>query len=39
MAYQEKNIIPQLLVDFISMLKIIESFDIPEFCSCNQEWV
>ena len=37
MAYQEKNIIPQLLVDFIFMLKIIESFDLPEFCSFNQQ--
>jgi hypothetical protein len=35
MTYQEKNIIIQLLVDYISMLKTIESFDIPEICSIN----
>ena len=39
MTYQEKNIIPQLLVGLISILKIVESFDIPEFYSFNQQWV
>ena len=39
MTYQEKNIIPQLFVELISIQKIIESFNIPEFCSFNQQWV